>query len=317
MTDQEVDLLADTTAAEQASSAANASAAEIVLAAAFQQEDGEINTSNEQENNNSDLLDQSGDVPAVTTTAPVNNEHTETISQVTPATDQNDLENGVDGDEYLIDDNQRNVSADVSVEEDSELAAIKERVRQMEQEAERLKEMQQEVEQAMNPGLMTPESVGQLNHSNAPPPLAFPSLEEKIDADARSIYVGQVEYTATAEEVEAHFRGCGGVNRVTIICDKFSGQPKGFGYIEFADKESVETAMALDGSLLKGRSIKVMPKRTNKPGITLSDRAKARGRGRGRGRGGMRGGMRGGPGGPMRGRGGIRGAFNSGGGFPY
>jgi len=309
MTDiQEVDLLADTTAAEQASSAANASAAEIVLAAASQQEDGEINTSNEQ---TEDLLDQSGDVPAVTTTAPT--EQTEDI--VTAATDQNDLEN-VDGDEYLIDDAQRNVSAD-SVEEDSELAAIKERVRQMEQEAERLKEMQQEVEHAMNPGLMTPESVGQLNHSNAPPPLAFPSLEEKIDADARSIYVGQVEYTATAEEVEAHFRGCGGVNRVTIICDKFSGQPKGFGYIEFADKESVETAMALDGSLLKGRSIKVMPKRTNKPGITLSDRAKARGRGRGRGRGGMRGGMRGGPGGPMRGRGGIRGAFNSGGGFPY
>lgn len=313
MTDQEVDLLAETTAAEQAS-AANASAAEIVLAAASQQEDGEINTSNEQENN-SDLLDQSGDVPAITTTAPVT-EQTETLSQVTPATDQNDLENVDNGDEYLIDDNQRNVSADI-VEEDSELAAIKERVRQMEQEAERLKEMQQEVEQAMNPGLMTPESVGQLNHSNAPPPLAFPSLEEKIDADARSIYVGQVEYTATAEEVEAHFRGCGGVNRVTIICDKFSGQPKGFGYIEFADKESVETAMALDGSLLKGRSIKVMPKRTNKPGITLSDRAKARGRGRGRGRGGMRGGMRGGPGGPMRGRGGIRGAFNSGGGFPY
>lgn len=314
MTDQEVDLLADTSA-EQA--AANASAAEIVLAAASQQEDGEINTSNEQEN--SDLLDQSGDVPAITTTAPVHTDllqQTETIAQVTPATNQNDLghDNGIaEGEEYLInDENQRNASAD-SVE-DTELSAIKERVRQMEAEAERLKEMQQEVEQAMNPALMTPETVGQLNHSNAPPPLAFPSLEEKIDADARSIYVGQVEYTATAEEVEAHFRGCGGVNRVTIICDKFSGHPKGFGYIEFADKESVETAMALDGSLLKGRSIKVMPKRTNKPGITLSDRARARGRGRGRGRGGMRGG----PGGPMRGRGGVRGAFNSGrGGFPY
>ena len=186
MTDQEVDLLATTTAAEQAS-AANASAAEIVLAAASQQEDGEVNTSNEQENNNSDLLDQSGDVPAITTTAPIVTEQTETLSQVTPATDQNDLENVDNGDEYLIDDAQRNVSADIG-EEDSELAAIKERVRQMEQEAERLKEMQQEVEQAMNPGLMTPESVGQLNHSNAPPPLAFPSLEEKIDADARSIY---------------------------------------------------------------------------------------------------------------------------------
>lgn len=300
MADQEVDLLAEQT---------NTSAAEIVLAAASQQEDGEINTSNEQED--SSLLDQSGDVPAVTTTAP----ETAAVQQVTPATNQQDIQenNNNNGEEYLINDdaNQRNASAD-SVE-DTELNAIKERVRQMEAEAERLKEMQQEVEQAMNPGLMTPETVGQLNHSNAPPPLAFPSLEEKIDADSRSIYVGQVEYNATAEEVEAHFRGCGGVNRVTIICDKFSGHPKGFGYIEFADKESVETAMALDGSLLKGRSIKVMPKRTNKPGITLSDRARARGRGRGRGRG-----MRGGPGGPMRGRGAGRGAFQAGrGGFPY
>ena len=47
--------------------------------------------------------------------------------------------------------------------------------------------------------------------------VAFPSLEEKIEADARSIYVGQVEYNATAEDVEAHFRGCGAVNRVTIM----------------------------------------------------------------------------------------------------
>lgn len=86
------------------------------------------------------------------------------------------------------------------------------------------------------------------------------SLEEKMEADARSIYVGnvcikessdlglggivfycfvstfpilvtcpfpQVDYGATAEELEAHFHGCGSVNRVTILCDKFSGHPKG------------------------------------------------------------------------------------------
>lgn len=37
----------------------------------------------------------------------------------------------------------------------------------------------------------------------------------------------QVDYGATAEELEAHFHGCGSVNRVTILCDKFSGHPKG------------------------------------------------------------------------------------------
>ena len=38
----------------------------------------------------------------------------------------------------------------------------------------------------------------------------------------------QVDYSATAEELEQHFHGCGAVNRVTILCDKFTGHPKGF-----------------------------------------------------------------------------------------
>lgn len=38
---------------------------------------------------------------------------------------------------------------------------------------------------------------------------------------------GQVDYGGTAEELEAHFHRCGEVHRVTILCDKFSGHPKG------------------------------------------------------------------------------------------
>lgn len=37
----------------------------------------------------------------------------------------------------------------------------------------------------------------------------------------------KVDYGATAEELEAHFHGCGSVNRVTILTDKFTGHPKG------------------------------------------------------------------------------------------
>jgi len=119
------------------------------------------------------------------------------------------------------------------------------------------------------------------------------SLEDKMEADLRSIYVGNVDYSSTAQELEAHFHGCGSINRVTILCDKFSGHPKGFAYVEFAERDSVQTAMALDESLFKGRQIKVTAKRTNKPGISSTDRA-PRGRGgfaRGRGaRGGGGGG---------------------------
>ncbi|KAK1802300.1 hypothetical protein P4O66_021967, partial [Electrophorus voltai] len=120
--------------------------------------------------------------------------------------------------------------------------------------------------------------------------LVFPGIfysmthEERIDADNRSVYVGNVDYGTTADELEIHFNGCGHVNRVTILCDKFTGHPKGFAYIEFSDRESVRTAMALDETLFRGRVIKVMPKRTNMPGISTTDRGFLRG-GRFRGRG--------------------------------
>lgn len=84
---------------------------------------------------------------------------------------------------------------------------------------------------------------------------------------------------------------------MTILCNKYDGHPKGFAYVEFGDKDSVQTAMALDESLFRGRQIKVscyktrfldwliylllfcfcffqvMLKRTNRPGITSSNRA--------------------------------------------
>lgn len=69
--------------------------------------------------------------------------------------------------------------------------------------------------------------------------------------------IGQVDYGATAEELEQHFHGCGAVNRVTILCNKYDGHPKGFAYIEFAEKDSVQMAMALDESLFRGRQLKV------------------------------------------------------------
>ena len=38
---------------------------------------------------------------------------------------------------------------------------------------------------------------------------------------------------------------------MTILCNKYDGNPKGFAYVEFTDKESVDTAMALDDSLFR------------------------------------------------------------------
>ncbi|WVF71986.1 hypothetical protein IAT40_006797 [Kwoniella sp. CBS 6097] len=116
--------------------------------------------------------------------------------------------------------------------------------------------------------------------------------------DSRSVYIGNVDYGATPEEIQAHFQACGTINRVTILCDKFTGHPKGYAYVEFAEPSIVQNALVLNDSMFRGRLISVKEKRTNLPGMNMTNR------GRGRGRGGFRGGYRGGfRGGRGRGRG--------------
>ncbi|KAE8748130.1 hypothetical protein FOCC_FOCC005133 [Frankliniella occidentalis] len=170
---------------------------------------------------------------------------------------------GDNGDIGEIDGNHAGAGMD-----DPELEAIKARVREMEEEAEKLKQLQSEVDKQMNMGSPPGIAASPLNMS----------LEDKMEVDNRSIYVGNVDYGATAEELEQHFHGCGSINRVTILCNKFDGHPKGFAYIEFGEKESVQTAMAMDESLFRGRQIKVNPKRTNRPGMSMTNRG-PRGRG--------------------------------------
>lgn len=83
------------------------------------------------------------------------------------------------------------------------------------------------------------------------------SEEERKQSDDRSICIKCVDYAATPVELEAHFKGCGKINRVFIKTDKYTGRSQGYAYLEFADKDSVETALALDGSLFRGRQIVV------------------------------------------------------------
>jgi polyadenylate-binding protein 2 len=181
---------------------------------------------------------------------------------------------------------------------EKDLFELKQRVKGMDEEAARLIQLQSEMEQQIMKSANSPNASFGASMSGLPM-----TAEEKLEADSRSIYVGNVDYSATAQELEAHFHGCGSINRVTILCDKFSGHPKGFAYVEFGDKDSVQTAMALDESLFKGRQIKVVCKRTNKPGISTTDRVP---------RGGTRGGGFGGygGGGGFRGRGGAARGYN-------
>jgi len=72
-----------------------------------------------------------------------------------------------------------------------------------------------------------------------------------------NIYVGNLAYSVTADELRDAFSKFGEVTSVNIITDKFSGQPKGFGFVEMPKNTQADEAIkALDGSDIQGRSIK-------------------------------------------------------------
>ena len=84
-----------------------------------------------------------------------------------------------------------------------------------------------------------------------------------------SIYVGNLPYQLTDDELRQAFTDFGEVESVKIVSDRFSGQSKGFGFVEMPSQAEAEEAIkALDGSALKGRNIKVnkaRPKGEGKP----------------------------------------------------
>ena len=96
-------------------------------------------------------------------------------------------------------------------------------------------------------------------------PEITPAESEEIDK--RSVFVGNVDYSASTEELREMFKECGNIERVTIPIDKFSMQPKGYAYIEFSDPNSVFKAQSLNEKAFKGRKLKVLSKRTNIPGM--------------------------------------------------
>ncbi len=73
-----------------------------------------------------------------------------------------------------------------------------------------------------------------------------------------NIYVGNLPYSATEDELEALFTEHGPVVRVNIISDRETGRSKGFGFVEMTNQPDGEKAIeALDGFDLQGRNLKV------------------------------------------------------------
>lgn len=99
-----------------------------------------------------------------------------------------------------------------------------------------------------------------------------------------NIYVGNLSFNLTEDELRAAFQAFGTVEKAAIITDKMSGQPRGFGFVEMPNKEEADKAIAaLNGKDLKGRTLTVNEARPR------TDRPRTGG-GAGGGRGGFGGG---------------------------
>lgn len=73
-----------------------------------------------------------------------------------------------------------------------------------------------------------------------------------------NIYVGNLAYGVTEDELRDAFGAFGEVTSATLIMDKFSGQSKGFGFVEMANNSEADAAIkGLNGTALQNRNITV------------------------------------------------------------
>ena len=82
------------------------------------------------------------------------------------------------------------------------------------------------------------------------------------------IYVGGLPYSATEQQLNELFAVHGTVESARVITDKFTGQSRGFGFVEMSTLEEAKTAIAaLNGTQLGGRTLTVNEARPQEPRI--------------------------------------------------
>jgi len=83
---------------------------------------------------------------------------------------------------------------------------------------------------------------------------------------SKKIYVGNLPFSASEEEIRNLFAAHGTVQNVTLISDRETGRPRGFGFVEM-DDEGVQAAIdAINGTEFNGRTLNVNEARERKGG---------------------------------------------------
>ena len=98
-----------------------------------------------------------------------------------------------------------------------------------------------------------------------------------------NIYVGNLSYSVTSDDLRKAFEQFGEVSTANVVTDKFTGQSKGFGFVEMSNKAQGEAAIkGLDGADLKGRSVRVNEARPRTEGASNGTRRSGPGGGKNR-----------------------------------
>lgn len=101
----------------------------------------------------------------------------------------------------------------------------------------------------------------------------------------KKLYVGNIPYNATEEDLRELFSECGEVESLQIIKDQFTGSSKGFGFIEMENEDDARKAIStLQGRDLKGKSLTVAEARPQQKRQGFNNRGSGYRGGAGRGR---------------------------------
>ncbi|MDR3073908.1 MAG: RNA-binding protein [Deltaproteobacteria bacterium] len=73
----------------------------------------------------------------------------------------------------------------------------------------------------------------------------------------KSIYVGNLPWSATEDEIRSLFAAYGAVNSVNLVTDRETGRARGFGFVEMPAEAATAAIQALEGTNLGGRTLRI------------------------------------------------------------
>ena len=108
----------------------------------------------------------------------------------------------------VVEDEAQTDQPDGDDEEDTNLEDLEAEMKKLEEEERKLAAQEAALDQAME------------------------KTQSNVPVDDKSVYIGNVDYSTTPEQLKNHFKSCGSIERVTILVNKYTGRPKGFAYVD-------------------------------------------------------------------------------------